>query len=157
MDQLQKDPGGVALYKQDNGCEITFALGHLILMETLGELYALDKQFDKALHIYLKLKRGDVFTLITKHSLFDSIRDKLVLLMDFNPEQGADMLVANTDKIPVADVIAQLKEHPRMQYVYLEKLSQLDAHAGTTGTLLILHLYIFYLYVDIYVCINSRA
>jgi hypothetical protein len=61
--------------------------GHEILMETLGELYTYDKQFDKALHIYLKLKRGDVFNLIAKYNLFDSIQDKIVLLMEFDPEK----------------------------------------------------------------------
>jgi hypothetical protein len=55
-------------------------------------LYAKDKQFDKALHIYLKLKRGNVFELITKHDLFDSIQDKIKLLMQFDDGKGRDTL-----------------------------------------------------------------
>lgn len=75
--------------------------GHGILMETLGELYTHDKQFDKALHIYLKLKRGDVFNLISKYNLFDSIQDKIVLLMEFDAEKAAELLVNTTTRIPV--------------------------------------------------------
>mmetsp|Transcript_26359 Transcript_26359/g.79200 ORF Transcript_26359/g.79200 Transcript_26359/m.79200 type:complete len:896 (-) Transcript_26359:107-2794(-) len=110
--------------------------GHEILMETLGELYTYDKQFDKALHIYLKLKRGDVFNLISKYNLFDSIQDKIVLLMEFDAEKAAELLVNNTQRVSVVDVIAQLESKERYQYVYLEKLSFVDAHAGRDfGTL----------------------
>jgi tetratricopeptide (TPR) repeat protein len=119
LDQLEKDPSG-----------------HDLLMETLGELYANDGQFDKALHIYLKLKRGDVFGLITKHNLFDSIQDKILLLMQFDPAGAAKLLVGNIDKISVPDVIAQLREYPEAQFTYLEKLSEVDPHAGKDfGTL----------------------
>eukprot|EP00041_Stephanoeca_diplocostata_P024167 m.605583 g.605583 ORF g.605583 m.605583 type:complete len:910 (+) comp22465_c0_seq3:156-2885(+) len=104
--------------------------GHGILMETLGELYTHDKQFDKALHIYLKLKRGKVFNLISTYNLFDSIQDKIVLLMEFDAEKAAELLVNTTSRIPVTDVIAQLTDHPKLQYMYLEKLSYVDAHAG---------------------------
>lgn len=40
------------------------------------------------------------------------------------------LLVENIDIIQVHDVVAQLKEHPRLQYQYLELLSNNDAHAG---------------------------
>ena len=45
-----------------------------ILQETLADLYTLDKQYDKALHVMLELRRGDVFNLITKHDLFHTIQ-----------------------------------------------------------------------------------
>ena len=113
LDQIDRDPSG-----------------RNILMETLGELYAYDKQFDKALHIYLKLKRGDVFGLITKYDLFDSIQDKIILLMEFDKECAAELLVTDTTRIPVHDVIAQLREHREYQYAYLDKLSRHDPDAG---------------------------
>lgn len=62
--------------------------------------YAYDKQFDKALHIYLRLKRGDVFTLISKHNLFESIRDKIVLLMEFDPVQAAQVGISHHASSP---------------------------------------------------------
>lgn len=104
--------------------------GHAILMETLGELYTYDKQFDQALHIYLELKRGDVFNLISKYNLFNSIQDKIVLLMEFDPVKAADLLVQNIDRVSVTDVIAQLEKYPELQYTYLDKLSVADPHAG---------------------------
>lgn len=119
LDQLERDP-----------------TGHDVLMETLGVLYANDGQFDKALHIYLKLKRGDVFGLITKHNLFDSVADKVLLLMQFEATGAAQLLVENTDRITAEDVIAQLREYPEAQYTYLERLSEVDPHAGRDfGTL----------------------
>ena len=119
LDQLERDP-----------------TGHDVLMETLGELYANDGQFDKALHIYLKLKRGDVFGLITKHNLFDSVADKVLLLMQFEATGAAQLLVENTDRINARDVIIQLREYPEAQYTYLERLSEVDPPAGKDfGTL----------------------
>lgn len=104
--------------------------GHAILMETLGELYTYDKQFDQALHIYLELKRGDVFNLISKYDLFNSIQDKIVLLMEFDAQKASELLVDNIARISIDDVIKQLNDHPEMQYMYLDKLSSVDPHAG---------------------------
>ena len=63
--------------------------------------YTHDKRFDRALGIYLKLKHKDVFDLIHRHNLFDSISDKIVLLMEFDAEAAVKMLLDNKDKVPV--------------------------------------------------------
>lgn len=73
-------------------------------MDALAKLYTYDKQFDKTLDIWLRLKRGDVFGLIKQHNLYDAVHDKVVLLMEFNIEKAVDMLVTNTDKIPIGQV-----------------------------------------------------
>ena len=64
--------------------------------------YTHDKRYDKALGIYLRLKHKDVFELIHRHNLFDSISDKIVLLMDFDTEAAVKMLLDNIDKCPVS-------------------------------------------------------
>lgn len=48
--------------------------------------YTYDQRYGRALEIYLTLRHKDVFQLIHKHNLFSSIRDKIVLLMDFDSE-----------------------------------------------------------------------
>lgn len=48
--------------------------------------YTYDKNYGNALEIYLMLRHKDVFQLIHKHNLFSSIKDKIVLLMDFDSE-----------------------------------------------------------------------
>lgn len=73
-------------------------------MDALAKLYTYDKQFDKTLDIWLRLKRGNVFELIRQHSLYESIQDKVVLLMEFDTAEAVKMLVSNTDKIPIAQV-----------------------------------------------------
>lgn len=65
-----------------------------------------------------------------RYNLFDSIQDKIVLLMEFDAEKAAELLVNNTARVSVVDVIAQLEAHEHFQFVYLEKLSTVDAHAG---------------------------
>lgn len=48
--------------------------------------YTYDQRYDRALEIYLKLRHKDVYQLIHKHNLFSAIKDKIVLLMDFDKE-----------------------------------------------------------------------
>uniref|UniRef100_A0A493SZL3 Vacuolar protein sorting-associated protein 41 homolog n=1 Tax=Anas platyrhynchos platyrhynchos TaxID=8840 RepID=A0A493SZL3_ANAPP len=83
------------------------------LLRTLAELYTYDQRYGRALEIYLTLRHKDVFQLIHKHNLFSSIRDKIVLLMDFDSEKAVDMLLDNEDKIS-----------------YLHKLFKRDHHKG---------------------------
>ncbi|XP_070565310.1 vacuolar protein sorting-associated protein 41 homolog [Ptychodera flava] len=99
-----------------------------ILLKTLGELYTYDKRYDRALAIYLKLGHKDVFQLIHKHNLFDSIQDKIVLLMEFDTEQATRMLVDNMERVPIEKVVTQLGKRPKLQYVYLDAVFQKDPH-----------------------------
>ncbi|XP_071478787.1 vacuolar protein sorting-associated protein 41 homolog [Diadema antillarum] len=100
------------------------------LMQTLGELYLYDQRYDKALAIYLRLGHEDVFKLIHKRNLFDSIQDKIVLLMRFDTKQAIEMLITNTDKVAVKKVVSQLQEDRRLLYLYLDALFQKDANQG---------------------------
>ncbi|XP_033639458.1 vacuolar protein sorting-associated protein 41 homolog isoform X2 [Asterias rubens] len=93
-----------------------------ILMQTLGELYSYDQRYDKALAIYLKLGHKDVFSLIHRHNLFDSIQYKIVTLMEFDTERAVNLLIENVTKVPVKKVVEQLEEHPELLYHYLDAL-----------------------------------
>ncbi|XP_067888326.1 vacuolar protein sorting-associated protein 41 homolog isoform X2 [Heterodontus francisci] len=100
------------------------------LLTTLAELYTYDQRYDKALEIYLKLRHKDVFQLIHKHNLFSSIKDKIVLLMEFDKEQAVNMLLDNEDKISIDKVVEELKNQPELQHVYLHNLFKRDHHKG---------------------------
>ena len=78
-----------------------FVFGVYIYVRFPFPRYTHDKRFDRALGIYLKLKHKDVFDLIHRHNLFDSISDKIVLLMEFDAEAAVKMLLDNKDKVPV--------------------------------------------------------
>ncbi|XP_015273395.1 PREDICTED: vacuolar protein sorting-associated protein 41 homolog [Gekko japonicus] len=112
VDRLKKDPQNTTLLK------------------TLAELYTYDQRYGKALEIYLTLRHKDVFQLIHKHNLFSSIRDKIVLLMDFDSEKAVDMLLDNEDKISIDKVVEELTNRPELQHVYLHKLFKRDHHKG---------------------------
>jgi hypothetical protein len=66
-----------------------------------SDRYTYDKQYHKTLEIYLSLRRGNAFQLIKEHNLFDSVRDKVALLMEYDKDKAVQLLVANTDRIPV--------------------------------------------------------
>lgn len=100
------------------------------LLKTLAELYTYDKNYGNALEIYLTLRHKDVFQLIHKHNLFSSIKDKIVLLMDFDSEKAVDMLLDNEDKISIKKVVEELEDRPELQHVYLHKLFKRDHHKG---------------------------
>ncbi|XP_048239189.1 vacuolar protein sorting-associated protein 41 homolog [Haliotis rufescens] len=100
------------------------------LLQCLGQLYACQRAFDKALAIYLRLKHKDVFQLIHKHDLFDSISDKIVQLMQFDQDQACKMLLDNVAKVPVSKVVQQLDKTPRYLYVYLDQLIQKDMNSA---------------------------
>ncbi|XP_048755315.1 vacuolar protein sorting-associated protein 41 homolog isoform X2 [Ostrea edulis] len=106
------------------------------LLRALGELYTLEKQYEKSLAIYLKyysiakpkdrLGNTDVFKLIHKYSLFSSISDKIVQLMEFDGDQAAQLLIDNMDKLPIEQVVKQLENNEKFLFTYLDKVCQKD-------------------------------
>jgi len=99
-----------------------------VLLQSLGQLYAHQKAFDKALSIYLRLKHKDVFQLIKTHSLYQKVSDKITQLMELDEEQATKMLLENTETIPVEKVVQQLNKSQKYLYVYLDQLIQKDIH-----------------------------
>eukprot|EP01119_Soliformovum_irregulare_P019120 TRINITY_DN5998_c0_g1_i1.p1 TRINITY_DN5998_c0_g1~~TRINITY_DN5998_c0_g1_i1.p1 ORF type:complete len:882 (+),score=254.78 TRINITY_DN5998_c0_g1_i1:60-2705(+) len=100
------------------------------LMDALAKLYTFDKQFDKTLEIYLRLKRGNAFDLIKEHDLFDSVRDKVALLMKYDAGKATSLLINHLDRIPIEQVVDQLKSEPKLLHLYLHTLFIKDPQAG---------------------------
>lgn len=101
-----------------------------VLMDALALLYTYDRQYDQTLHIYLRLRRRDVFELIQKHDLFDSIQDKVLLLLQVDQAEAIRLLVANVHRVPMQQVVAQLREHPPLLHQYLHAVFVKDARLG---------------------------
>ena len=94
-----------------------------VLQNALGELYMAAGQFDQALHVFLGLKQGrDVFELIIRHELFGAIREKVLMLVQFDEEQAVELLINNTARIPVEAVVTQLQSAPVLQLKFLHAL-----------------------------------
>lgn len=117
---------------------------NLILLECLGELYTFQNRFDKALAIFLRMKHKDVFSLINKHNLFDSITDRIVQLMQFDQEKAVKLLLDNIGKIPIKKVVQQLEQSPELLHCYLDKLFQKDPQLGQEYHALQIKLYAEY-------------
>ncbi|XP_065929628.1 vacuolar protein sorting-associated protein 41 homolog isoform X2 [Magallana gigas] len=107
-----------------------------VLLRALGELYTLERQYEKSLAIYLKycsiakskerLQNTDVFQLIHKYNLFSSISDKIVQLMEFDENQAGKLLIENMDKLPIEQVAKQLENHQKYLFTYLDRVCQKD-------------------------------
>ncbi|CAG8496376.1 2649_t:CDS:10 [Scutellospora calospora] len=128
------------------------------LMECLAELYAYNREPDKALEYNLRLRRPNVFDLIREYNLFSAVQDKVILLMDFDQHliseaQGEDeakdeqihthappakaknmpavqLLVENTDSVPIGHVVSQLQSRRYFLHIYLDALFTRDHHMG---------------------------
>uniref|UniRef100_A0A8C5PZ75 Vacuolar protein sorting-associated protein 41 homolog n=1 Tax=Leptobrachium leishanense TaxID=445787 RepID=A0A8C5PZ75_9ANUR len=114
------------------------------LLEALADLYTYDQRYDQALEIYLTLRHKEAFELIHKHDLFSSIKDKIVLLMDFDKEKAVDMLLDNEDKISIDKVVEELEGRPELQHVYLHKLFKRDHNKAQKYNEKQIHLYAEY-------------
>ncbi|KAM9957832.1 hypothetical protein ACTFIW_012804 [Dictyostelium discoideum] len=103
------------------------------IMIALAQLYTYDNNMEKTLDIYLKLKRGNVFELISRYPdlLFNSIQNKIILFIDYNQNEAIKLLVANTDRIPIPVVVSQLKDRREYLHRYLHTLFLKDAHIAS--------------------------
>ncbi|CDS11660.1 hypothetical protein LRAMOSA03923 [Lichtheimia ramosa] len=121
-----------------------------ILIECLADLYTYNNQPDKAIEYNLRLRRPNAFELIQEYNMFDAVKDKAVLLMEFDqhllekekedkdspsskkPTQmpAVQMLAKNTDAIPPPKVVQQLRTHRQFLHTYLDALFDRDRHIG---------------------------
>ncbi|KAI8139914.1 hypothetical protein BJV82DRAFT_625472 [Fennellomyces sp. T-0311] len=125
-----------------------------ILLECLADLYTYNNQPDKAIEYNLRLRRPNAFELIQEYNMFDAVKDKAVLLMEFDQhlleseekkrQEGGSpksikkrtqmpavqMLVKNTEAIPPNKVVRQLRSHRRFLHIYLDALFDRDRHIG---------------------------
>eukprot|EP01132_Coremiostelium_polycephalum_P009654 gene9654-11836_t len=115
------------------------------IMIALAQLYTYENNLEKTLDIYLKLKRGNVFELINRHSdLFNSIQNKVALFIEYNQVEAIKLLVSNTDRIPISVVVAQLNNKQEYLHHYLHTLFLKDAHIASDFHELQISLYATY-------------
>ncbi|GAA5949012.1 hypothetical protein JCM21900_003173 [Sporobolomyces salmonicolor] len=57
-----------------------------ILMQSIAELYILNRQPGKALPYFLRLRQPNVFSLIREHNLFTDVQDQALLLIEFDQD-----------------------------------------------------------------------
>lgn len=89
----------------------------------LSKLFIFDRQYDKALDLYLRLGL-DAFDLVAQHGLehFPSIAQRVLSFMRLNPEKATQLFSANLRWVPVEHVIKQLQSEPPLQLKYLHQL-----------------------------------
>eukprot|EP01117_Protostelium_nocturnum_P020637 TRINITY_DN938_c0_g2_i1.p1 TRINITY_DN938_c0_g2~~TRINITY_DN938_c0_g2_i1.p1 ORF type:complete len:911 (-),score=318.10 TRINITY_DN938_c0_g2_i1:20-2752(-) len=100
------------------------------LKDALAKLYTYAKKYDKTLKILLQLKRGRAFEFIEQYQLFDTIRDKVQLLMNYDPKRAVELLISNIERVPINEVVDQLQSFPILLHAYLHALFLKDPHAG---------------------------
>ena len=96
------------------------------LQRALAVLFSHQKKYDRAMDMYLKLGHKDVFQLIRKHKLFDSIEDKIVQLMDLDFEEARKLFLEYKDILPPEFIVGKLTASSRNLYYYLDYLREKD-------------------------------
>ncbi|KAL0840814.1 hypothetical protein ABMA28_014624 [Loxostege sticticalis] len=115
-----------------------------IYLEALALLYCYQKKYDKALTTYLKLQHNDVFTLITKHNMYDVIHDKILDLMTLDCDKAISVLLDKTVvslqlQVPVEVVEQQLEHHDMFLFKYLDAYSKIEPNGRYHGKLVRLY------------------
>ncbi|CAG0922413.1 unnamed protein product [Notodromas monacha] len=75
------------------------------------------------------LKHKDVFALIDKYELVDSIKDLVPGLMELDAERAVQLFLDHIDKLPPDVVVVKLNNHSVFSYKYLDALYKKDAKA----------------------------
>ena len=115
------------------------------LLEALAELYSRDGKHEKALTIYLEIgNKNQVFELIKNYGLFNTLKEKLELLMQLNAQAAAKLLIENQDKIPIELVVDKLKNKPKLLWAYFDQIVHKDAELCSPHHNLLVELYAQY-------------
>ena len=98
------------------------------LMRALAALYTYSNRYDKAMEIYLELKHKDVFALIRKRDLFESIHNKIAALMDLDPREAVKLFLEYMERLEPELIVAKLEEagSSKNLYLYLDALRDKD-------------------------------
>ena len=115
------------------------------LLEALAELYTYERIYRKALFIFLQVGNAKkVFELIYSHQLLHLLEDRLVQLLQLDPEETSRLLALHQDSIPSEKVISRLNDHPRLLCAYLDRLIHRDPAACAAYHNLLFDLYASY-------------
>jgi len=91
------------------------------LSKALALLYTHDRQFTKAIDIYIVIKDPEVFGIIGKYHQFNYVKNRIFELMEINSDLTIRLLLDNEDSVPPANVCGQAR-------------SQTPSHRGGNGT-----------------------
>jgi hypothetical protein len=96
-------------------------------MEALAELYTATEQYEHALRIYLSqgsfcTNKDHAFKLITEHSLWSLVQNKVLNLMQIDRSSAIRMLVNQVDNVKILDVVKQLDNDRMLLHEYLHDL-----------------------------------
>lgn len=97
-----------------------------ILLEALAILYSHEREYDKALTMYLKLQHKDVFQLIKKHNLYAAIQKMIVELIKLDSDKAISMLLEK-NKISSDIVVAELEDNEKFLFMFLDSLDKVDS------------------------------
>jgi hypothetical protein len=101
----------------------------LILLESLAILYSHEREYDKALTMYIKLQHKDVFQLIKKHNLHNVIRPMIIELLNLDSSKAIGMLLGQNQITP-AEIVEKLQKYEDYLFMYLDAFNKID----TTGS-----------------------
>ena len=80
------------------------------------------EKFDRAVALYIKLEHNDVFELIRRHSLYDSVADKVLELMELDHEEAVKLFLDKMAHMPPESVVERLQFHDLQRFRYLRAL-----------------------------------
>lgn len=92
------------------------------LLETLAQLYTFERNYERALGLYLKLEHRNVFQLVERYRLFPLVQNQIHDLMRIDTNLAVRLLLDNEDSLPAATVVKQLTKQPKLQLHYLDRL-----------------------------------
>ncbi|KAE9549796.1 hypothetical protein FO519_006990 [Halicephalobus sp. NKZ332] len=95
------------------------------IIQALARLFAHERQFDKALALYLQLKDTGIFSFIRQYHLFEAVKERVVELMEINADMAIRLLLDHETEIADSKIIVpQLGKMPKLQMEYLNQLTQ---------------------------------
>ncbi|KAI1704545.1 hypothetical protein DdX_14179 [Ditylenchus destructor] len=87
-----------------------------------NEMASRENAYNKAINLYLVIKDPTVFGVISKHNLFELVRDRVTELMDINQDLAIRLVLDNEEKISRDKILTQLYKKPKLQMAYLNRL-----------------------------------
>ncbi|KAJ1744262.1 Vacuolar protein sorting-associated protein 41 [Coemansia sp. RSA 1086] len=134
------------------------------LKEIMAFLYDRLNQPSKSLRCHLELYTPDILGRVCRENLFDAVRDKAELVLQYDDHtlglldsnhsdvplqtrcqaEGVQLLTDNADAIPSSSVVKQLVNSPEHLHVYLHTLLAKDPHLGAPFADLQVELYAEY-------------
>lgn len=126
-----------------------------LLIEAQALLYAKTRQYEDALNCYLRLDGGNVidvdvvFDLIEEHSLYGSVRSKVLSLIRLDRNLSGKLLLKALSEIPIEVVVRQVEPHPELTLWYLHLLYQKQVEVYNDAHYSTLHMKQVQLYAEI--------